>query len=297
MYMRGMNQKILGAFVLGVGLIAGAYTYVNFGNPRSTYPVNNQEAAPIRSAIAVTDSDNNGIEDWRDVFTTAEPVVIGEPSASYTPPTTMTGRLGISLFEDYIRSKNYGPFGRTQEEVVVDKVNELARDTEQTLFGLSDISIIENWNEGDMKNFANASGNILLTNNKKGLDDELTILNDILSNGNTSRVNELVIIAETYKNMRDDALLTPVPVTLAKEHLDLINTYEAIYQDVTAMALGVEDPVVALVRIKRYQDDALGLSLALQNMYNALEPYANLFATNDPALVFANFNSQNVAQQ
>lgn len=97
--------------------------------------------------------------------------------------------------------------------------------------------------------------------------------------------------------MRDESLLVPVPRVFLKQHLDLINTYEAMYQDISAMALSVEDPAVALLRIKRYREDALGLGLALQNMYDALEPHAGLFSANDPAVLFANFNSDNVTQQ
>lgn len=97
--------------------------------------------------------------------------------------------------------------------------------------------------------------------------------------------------------MRDESLLVPVPKLFLKQHLDLINTYEAIYKDIYAMTLSLEDPAVALLRIKRYEDDALGFSLALQNMYDALEPHAGLFTANDPALLFANFNQSNLVQQ
>jgi hypothetical protein len=296
MYMRAMNQKIMGAFVLGIGLIAGTYTYVNFGNPRITYPVYTQEASSIRSAIAVTDNDNNGIEDWRDVFTTAEPVIIGEPSASYTPPTTVTGRLGISFFEDYVRSKNYGPFGRSQDELIIDAVNELARNTEQKLYGVSNISVMETWQDTDIKNYANVMGGSIIQNSKEGSASELVILSDIISNQATERIPELNLIAGFYKSMRDEAIATPVPAQFLKEHLDLINTYEALYQDILAMGQSLDDPAVSLLRIKRYREDALGLELALQNMNSVLEPYSALFTANDAAVIFGAFNPNNVTQ-
>ncbi len=291
--MRGMNQKVLGAFMVGIGLVAASYTYVNFGAPRSAYPVQNQEAAPIRAAIPVEDTDNNGIEDWRDIFSVAEPVVIGAPAASYTPPTTVTGRLGVNLFEEFVRAKNYGPFGRTQEEVVTDTVRELARETEQVLYGLNDISILNTWNDTDIKNYANVMGGSILQNSDANLDNELVILTDVIANKNGERIKELSLIAGFYKNMRDQALSTPVPSIFAKEHLDLINVYEALYQDIIAMTTSLEDPAVTLLRIRRYQDDALGLELALQNMYRALEPHAGLFSTNDPATVFGAFINTN----
>ena len=294
--MQRMNQKVLGAFVVGFGLVAASYTYVNFGKPRSEYPVYQQQVASVRSAIPVKDNDNNGIEDWRDVFTATEPVVIGEPSASYTAPTTITGRLGVNLFEDYVRSKNYGPFGRSQEEVVTDAVNKLARDTEQIMYGLNDVSIMDTWNDTDIKNYANVMGSSILQNGKKDTDSELAILADIISNEDSSRKEELAVIAGFYKTMRDQALATPAPSIFTKEHLDLINVYEALYQDISAMQYSLEDPAVALLRVRRYQDDVLGLELALGNMYRALEPHANLFTSSDPAVIFGAFNPNNVTQ-
>ncbi len=291
-----MNQKVLGAFVVGFGLVAASYTYVNFGKPRSAYPVYQQEVAAVRSAITVKDDNQNGIEDWRDVFTSTEPVVIGELSAPYTPPTTITGRLGVNLFEDYVRSKNYGPFGRSQEEVVTDAVNELARETEQMLYGLSDVSIIDTWNDTDVKNYANVMGSSITQNGKRGMDGELVILSDIISNENSTRRDELAVIAGFYKTMRDQALATPAPSIFTKEHLDLINVYEALYQDITAMQYSLDDPAVALLRVRRYQDDVLGLELALANMYQALEPHASLFSSSDPATIFGAFNPNNVTQ-
>jgi hypothetical protein len=294
--MREMNQKVLGAFVVGVGLVTASYTYVNFGKPKSAYPVYNQEAAPIRSAIAVKDADNNGIEDWRDAFTVTEPIVIGEPAASYTPPTTVTGRLGINLFEDYVRAKNYGPFGKTEEQVVTDTVNRLARDTEQVIYQMRDIETIDAWTNADIKNYANVMGASIIQNSNSDLASELEILGEILTNKKFERTNELSIIAGFYKTMRDQAMATPVPSIFTKEHLDLINVYEALYQDITAMQYSLDDPAVTLLRVRRYQDDALGLELALANMYAALEPHARLFTSNDPAVIFGAFNPNNVTQ-
>ena len=107
---------------------------------------------------------------------------------------------------------------------------------------------------------------------------------------------ELEIIASAYKSMRDESLLVPAPKLFLKQHLDLINTYEAIHKDIYAMTLSLSDPAVALLRIKRYEDDALGFSIALANMYEALEPHAGLFFASDPAMIFANFNPDNLVQ-
>ncbi len=93
--------------------------------------------------------------------------------------------------------------------------------------------------------------------------------------------------------MRDIIIATPVPGSLVKEHLDLINSLHAIHHDIHGMALAYADPAYSLLRLKRYEGDALGLKQSLENMYESLEPYANLFTTDDPAVFFVNFNPRN----
>ena len=291
------NQKVLGALFIGLAMVAGAYIVVNFNIPgiqeRSKATA---VQSPVRTAIAVTDNDQNGIEDWRDAFLTAEPIIIGEPTASYTPPTTITGKLGVSFFQDIVRAKNYGLIGKTQEQVIADTVTELSRETNQILYGVTDISVMDSWTEEDIKNYANTMAGIITRNNQAGLDSELVILNDILVYGKKERAVELEVIAGVYKSMRDESLAVPVPKLLLKQHLDLINTYEAVYKDIYSMSYSLEDPAVALLRIKRYEDDALGLRVALQNMYDSLQPYTGLFSASDPALLFASFNNDSLVQ-
>lgn len=292
------HQRIVGAFVIGLSLVAGAYIVTNFSIPGVSQPSAVQGSqTPLRTAIAVSDEDKNGVEDWRDAFITAGPIIITDTNASYTPPSTVTERLGITFFEEIIRGQNYGPFGRTETEIITDTVNELSEETNQTLYDVENVSILENWSDEDIKNYANAMAGIIIRNNKEGMDNELVILNDIMTRNKTERVSELEVIAGAYKSMRDESLLVPVPRQFLKTHLDLINTYEAIHKDVYAMTLGLSDPAVALLRIKRYEEDALGFKLALENMYSGIEPYSALFSSNDAATYFAVFNPNNIVQQ
>ncbi len=77
---------------------------------------------------------------------------------------------------------------------------------------------------------------------------------------------------------------------MVKEHLDLINTFHAIHKDIEAMSAAIDDPAFALLRLKRYEDDASGLGYAMQNMFFALDDYAHLFKVTDPATLFVIFS-------
>jgi hypothetical protein len=107
-----------------------------------------------------------------------------------------------------------------------------------------------------------------------------------------NELTKLDPIITAYKNMRDQTLATPVPQGFEKQHLDLINVYQAIFAGVSDMKLGFSDPVVALLRIKRYPDDARGLGNALTNLYRVLQPYLGTLQADEPAQIFSTFASQ-----
>lgn len=286
------NPKIVGATIVGFALIAGAYTISNFGKPLPTsQSANIQTTTPTqRVAITVTDKDDNGIEDWRDEFVTTAPVLLNQASSTYTPPDTVTGKMSIDFMESIIRSKGYGAFGSTKEEVITNTVDSLSRETKQKLYDTSDIIILDNWDDQDIVNYANTAAATIYRNSIPDMESEVIILQDYVNTHDENRLAELESLVKVYQGYRDDTLKIPVPAFLAKDHLDLINTYEAIHADIEAMTLALTDPVVALLHLKRYQDDATGLAYAMQNMYLTLEPHASLFTVDDPAALFVIFS-------
>lgn len=289
-----LNPKILGSTVVGFALIAGAYTVSNFGESRMTENKASVQAnnKVQREIISVTDNDNNGIEDWRDEFVTAEPIILSLASSSYTLPETLTGKTGVSLLEEIIASRMAGPFGKTNDEVVARTIERLEQETVQTIYDIDQIEIIEDWDERDIVNYANTVVNTLFKHDISGSRGELSILDDILRSpgeDNSEKITELKTIATAYKNYLEDTLKIPVPALLVKEHLDLINTYSAIYTDIEAMTITDSDPAVTLLRLQRYQDDATALGFALKNMYYALDSSGATFVKEDPALFFIIF--------
>lgn len=291
-----VNPKIVGAAVIGFALIIGAYLFAGPSRPNEDLQVTGQRAtvqaaAPKRVAIEVTDSDGNGIEDWRDEFVTTDPIVISQASSTYTPPETLTGELGINFFEDIVRARGYGPFGASDEEVIDNTVDTLTTATAHELYDTPDITILNDWTDQDVVNYANTLALTIVRNDLPELTQgELLYLDEMLSNNDTTRLTELESLAEAYKRNRDEALQIPVPAFLVKEHLDLVNTFHAIHKDIDAMTLALDDPAFALLRLKRYQDDATGLGYAMQNMFFALDDYAHFFTVEDPAGIFVLFS-------
>lgn len=290
------NPRIVGAALLGFALVAGAYTLANFGKPRVIVPTPTPQdsVAAARVPIDVVDMDQNGVEDWRDDFITTESVVITpEEVEAYTPPDTLTGQLGVNFMQSILYARGSGSIGRSDDQVITDTVGILSKEAQYDLFDTPDISIISNWTDQDIVNYSNGAALAILNNNKTGLDNELFILYDILQTDDEARIGEIATLSEVYKKTRDDLLKLSVPAFAVKEHLDLINTLDAMYHDAEAMTHVAEDPAFTLLRLKRYEDDSLGLAYALQNLYLVMEQYGSLFKPEDPALLFVLFSPTN----
>lgn len=292
---RQISPQILGATAIGLALVLGAYTFNSIGKPLETpQPASTQQAlkAPSRMPLPVTDSNRDGVEDWRDEFITTKPIVIDRSSIdAYTPPTTLTGQTSIDFFTDTIQAKLNQPFGLSQEAVFERITDKVARSTEQTIYTLSNITILEEWDEVDVLNYANTVAASLIRHNNNNLRHEVEIMNQAILEQQPAVLDELKAVGAMYQSYRDDLLLIPVPKIMAKEHLDLINTFEAVAVDISAMRLVFDDPLVTLMRLKRYDGDTEGMRLALQNMYNVLLPYTKLLKSDDPANIFVLFNS------
>ena len=273
--------------------MAGAYTLVNFGVGKPM-PANvtGAVAAPARVAIKVEDQDQNGVEDWRDSFFMDNPTIIASAgsNAPYAAPDTQTGQVAISLLQDAIYAKNGGAVGKTKEQVISDTVSALETETEARLYDTRDVIVMETWTDADIKTYANTMGQILINGKNPSADNEIDVLKAVLYKQEQGRIEELKKIAANYEMYRDETKALPVPRPLLKEHLDLLNTYEALYQDVVAFSKTDTDPLVGLARLRRYPDDVVGISLALTNMNTALEPYGALFTTADPGTIFSVFD-------
>jgi hypothetical protein len=291
------RQKILGAGVIGLALVFGAYTLSNFGRKTDLSATVANSEASTRAAIKTADKDNNGIEDWQDAYVQTKPIMLDKSAtSSYTLPTTLTGQLGISFFESYISAQNAGPFGKNQQELVSDAASDFSKQTSDRLFDTKSISVMDEWNDADIRLYANTIAGIILTGKASASVNELYTLKEIVSSGDSSRIKNITTIAKDYEMFKNESLRVPVPAIFVKQHLDLINSYQAMQTDIEAMTLAFEDPLVTLLRLKRYGDDVLGLSLSLQNMNLSLQPYGRLFAKDDPAILFSSFDPNNQKQ-
>jgi len=290
-----LSPRVTGACLIGFAIVGGTYLATNFGQTKSYQPsglVAQANNTPLRFPIEVRDSSGDGIEDWRDQFISAPPIQRASSSLSstYTPPETITEQLGISLMEGLFASMGDLPL-KSRDRVISDTVSGVQKATvRDKIYDIRDITISQDTSDLAVKNYGNRLALIILGDNKHGLRNEIVILESYFHSPNEQDLKDLVTISELYKNYRDEAIKLPVPTIFAKQHLDLINVFNALYINIDALAKADKDPILPLIRLKRYEEDVLGLALAMKNMYEALATRANAFDVNDPAVLFISFN-------
>ncbi len=293
-----INKKVMGATLVGGALVCGAFVLNNLRTNQVPLAAVIEPVQQIdttlsdRTFIPVNDTNNDGVEDWREEFVVQAPIELpatGTPT-TFAMPTTVTDQVGIQVFESLLKNKANVQFTQTNEEIVgrtTDKISGLAKDT---LYTRESITVVPT-EPVAIRRYANMMGQSLITNNVTNSEGELEIVYAALQTNNQESLEQLKPLAEMYKKLRDDALAAPVPERFAEDHLNLINAYHAMYRNITDFQLIFEDPLVALLRIKRYQDDATALALILNAMYRNAAPFQSLFTADDPATVFIAFSN------
>jgi len=135
------QKRISGALLAGAALIAGALLIRSYSN---TDNVSIKEAvvvveAPQRSAIKVTDQNGDGVPDWQEALLVSGSLEIASTTTNFKEPETLTEKFALDFFQDMVRAENYGAFGDTPEELVLEASNELAAHAVDVLFEPSDI--------------------------------------------------------------------------------------------------------------------------------------------------------------
>jgi hypothetical protein len=264
--MANSRIKIAGAFLFGALLIIGAFILRSQNTLTTAGTVS---VAPVgREYVPPKDSNGDGVPDWQEALVSQEALVLGTTSASYTEPTTITGRFGLRFFENYIRSKMYGPIGDSTEELVEKSTEMLLAQAVDELFTEKDIVLFDTEDQAILRGYGNQVASILSTG--KTEENEALILQDYMRYEKPERLQDLEPIALSYTTMVKDLLEVNVPTAYAKEHLDLLNAVNAVREDVRAMQKIEEDSMYTLIRFKRYPDDVLGMSNAIKNLFNAL---------------------------
>lgn len=246
--------------------------------------------ASNRMSIPIADSNNDGVPDWQEALQQTEAIeVSGTPDENFLPPDTLTDQFALEFFEQMVRNENYGEFGTSPDVMVAEFSNSLAREVVDTVIGREGIIITNDNSPAALERYGESIALIILTNSDTLGENEAVILERALRDQNEAELQKLDIKKAVYIKLLKQSLQVPVPSTVATEHLLLINALQALLADITAMRNAFTDPMLTLLRMKRYQDDAAGLYIAITTLFTVLSDSGATWQANSPVFKLISF--------
>jgi hypothetical protein len=175
-------------------------------------------------------------------------------------------------------------FGPSEEDIIYEASLAASDYAKDDILDITDIKVGNDTSGAAVRQYANDAANIIIKYGMNETVPELEALRDTVYKNDPESIAELKEVAKVYKDLLDKSQELVVPPQLIKEHLDVLNVYQALFSDIDTMADALNDPLATFVRLKRYEDDAKGLVYSLKNIYRAIEPYAKEFDRQDPAI-------------
>ena len=278
---------MLGAVIIAVGIYLRP-------EPQNEGPGTLTTATtPGRQYIASQDSDGDGIKDWEEELQkkvleqTAQPIpeVAGEELED-----TYTAQFARSFFEDFVEAKIPGSSPQNQEEFINSAVASIEASTESKLYTRADVKVIDT-SDFAIKDYGNRVADVVINHSIEKKEEEALILKRALDDNDPEALKGIGPIKIAYKEMLEETKKISVPEALVKEHLLLLNSYQAMYDDLDAMEQTFTDPLYTIARIKRYEEDSEAFVLAFINMSSALDRLNVTFDETEPGALFELFRT------
>lgn len=275
-------MRIGGAVFVGIALIAGAFYISRLQN--QTPDSDGLTANSIESTRGIL-AGGNWEEELREMSLRANPdaaeLDFNEAAPVLAEPTTLTEKFSRSFFESYVRTNASGRLENGGQEAFLNaSIDSLAAEAGDELYTSRDITIGGS-EIADLRAYGNAIAAIVKTHLPTP-QGELTIFQTALANDDGEELKKLANIHEAYDAILTDTLHLAAPSSLAVEHVALVNAYLAVRNDIRAMETAFEDPLYALVRVKRYQDDELAIIASVTRIYRFLYQAGVRYASDEP---------------
>lgn len=286
------NIRIATSIVFGIVVVLGALyeRTFNAGTAQAEVVTDTAEQrapAPLRTYIQPEDRDGNGTDDWKDevqLQKAAEEKVLAQYESVSVDEDTHTVQFTRDFFKDYIIGAAAGEITEeNQEDFINASVTTLEQELQDELYTDDDI-VIGGSDLPAIRTYGNIIAEILFRNAVTSESDAvLNILDRYLTSNNESDLEAFDPIIESYRAYLDETTHAEVPLPLVDAHLDLINTYNAILQDLIAFRNSPNDPLLSVLRASRFEDDALGFQNALLQIFARLHTEGARYEHDEPA--------------
>lgn len=268
-------------------------------NKTNSEPNNNENAGLIYSNAIIgdlvnKDTDLDGILDWEESLWGTDPTKrettsgIGDgvaieklkeqqniatgTSNSNGTTLTQTDKFSQELFATVAALDQNGAMNQTTVDTLSSSLSEqIQNSAPRKIFLFSDIKIINNETTQTKQNYGMALGS---TFTKHTLNVSIP---DILAESLTSDgdidvavLNKLDPVIKHIKGIVDEMTVMSVPSSIAILHLEALNDFERIMENLIDIKLVEKDTIVAMGAISQYQENDEKLKTSIEKLISAL---------------------------
>lgn len=259
-----INPLIIVSTATGLVLIGGALILVKV-HPEQTVILQNSTKTSPRVFIPIDDANKDNIPDWQNTLNIS--TIYLDDASSTSTTMTKTASLAAELATLSIPGAN-----KNNDSTLSSLSARLAADSLDKQYTSADIRATSNNDIESLRRYGNAVAAITFEYAPpKGTENEMVILNRAMSRNDATILQKLQPTITSYEGMVSAMLVTEVPSSLVREHLSLINVYNAVLNDLRSFENVFDDALPAMTRLRRYQADTEALYLAISNLYLKLD--------------------------
>lgn len=222
------------------------------------------------------DTDGDGVSDSEEVLAGRDPLVKGagtkqvssEQTVTPTENLTETEKFSRAFFEEYLLLKQSGqPIDdRTKQLIIANAISKIQIPVSTTIYGRADFTVTKKDDEATLKQYGNAVAKTLNKPAPVDNDGEYQIVVRSAFNEDPKELEKLAPIIEAYTATVAELKKVTVPESALINHIELINSTQALLVNIKLMSLIHTDPITGLGAVQEYPTIGTRFSNALKNL-------------------------------
>ena len=240
------------------------------------------------------DTDGDGTKDGEEVVQNRNPLIAGPDDLLYDNSGLI---LPGSTEEEMTAAKEefYSMFLEQRGEEIRDMtVLALTQNFNKEEFvnrekySLNDLTLSSKNDEDFIRSYGNTVGEIFAryANKHDYPYDEVVIFGEAIKNKDSSNLFKLEFVSLAYKNLAEDLLSIEIPMSVAENHLSLVNGYGMFSKTVGAMQFFFEDPLRGGLAYETYVGQTALNQVAIFNIMLYFENKNIKFEEDEPGNLF-----------
>ncbi|MDD5720940.1 MAG: hypothetical protein PHT16_00625 [Candidatus Pacebacteria bacterium] len=215
--------------------------------------------------------DSSAIENLRAAQGINTETINGGSSSTGTENLTQTEKFSRELFATVAALNQNGQVDQATIDALSNSLAEkVENSTQRKVYTISDIKIINIDTKQAIQKYSDALNAIYLKQHiKKSVP--MVLQEFIADETNLDKLLELDPIISQANQTINESLKIQVPQSLSALHLDLINNFQRIEENVSDIKLFDSDPIVAIGAITQYGNNAIALAKSAKNLTDAIK--------------------------